>query len=211
MQSIGSKIGSAVGRQAEKNEPPASPPAWMKEVQRRKLEREEEAEAEAARAKETAAAAVVVPSAALDDDEPLSLLAEKPIVPSKSMPISVDQPQQPQQEMSAQKPANARSMYRTFSASLGMTKEDHSPTGSTVTAESSPATLGDRQRSTSQTSSTFSQAAGNNGLFAAVTSFFGRASSVATQQPATMASPPLDDGAGGSTVVEFPAMRASQS
>ncbi|KAJ2022407.1 GTPase-activating protein [Coemansia sp. RSA 2530] len=153
------------------------PPKWVMEVQKRTLE----------------------PPIAEDDDLPLTEIdlspakedQRRPLPPVPASPsVYVAQAASP-----VPPPSNvpARSIYRSLSASLGIAQ---TPEGSARPAE------GERQRSTSQASTAAaSSPVQSGGLFAAVTSFFGRTSTQASSSEA-----PVGEGK-----VAFPGMRPSQS
>ncbi|KAJ2780043.1 GTPase-activating protein [Coemansia interrupta] len=111
----------------------------------------------------------------------------------------------------------ARSIYRSLSASLGIgsgaaaaAAPARDSTGSAAgSAHSGPplATVPERQRATSQSAS--SPATAQSGIFAAVSSFFGRASTAQAAAPASSGS--TSSQGEGSGTIAFPGMRPSQS
>ncbi|KAJ1722684.1 GTPase-activating protein [Coemansia erecta] len=226
LQSISERIGSAVG--VIREEPQA--PEWLKEVQRRKREAREKEEAEARQRKEAAEQARPAPPpppprpAAKDSDDDLPLtdvdlggggggseaaVAWPPAAVDKPLPRPDGPP--------------ARSIYRSLSASLGIgagaaaaaaaAPAARDSTGSAAgSAQSGPplATVPERQRATSQSAS--SPATAQSGIFAAVSSFFGRTSTAQAQaQPASSSSSGGGGDSDGSGTIAFPGMRPSQS
>ncbi|KAJ2006497.1 GTPase-activating protein [Coemansia thaxteri] len=155
---------------AEKAETDGGAPAWVREVQRRKQEAAERAETEKLE----------------QQADPPSAHPDLPH-PDLSQPDHADHPPAPP-------PKASSSFYRSLSASLGMGSSNNSM------ADNSP---DPRQRSASQASGSTQaspaavQAGG--GLFAAVTSFFGRASTQASAPEAaairaeSAADPATDD------------------
>ncbi|KAJ1947201.1 GTPase-activating protein [Kickxella alabastrina] len=263
LQSIGERIGSAVGVIKEET----AEPEWLKEVQRRKreaLEKEEveratiaavAAERAAITAVTTADATAVAAAAAAAASAAAFVSTETtpPKVPQKpklklaghaadedSLPLTdinltprnevVAWPtmdtEKPLPSMSAPPEAGgsatgttpappARSIYRSLSASLGM--GNSAAFAPSAAPQSGPPLLAvsERQRATSQ--SDMSPTPNQNSLFAAVSSFFGRASTPqpapppAQPAPATVAQPAPVASADSRGILEFPGMRPSQS
>ncbi|KAJ2161045.1 GTPase-activating protein [Coemansia sp. RSA 552] len=151
---------------------------------------------------------VPAPGAASNKDKPLPVPTAVS-APAPSAPGPVPLQQQPGQ--------TGRSFYRSLSASLGISQVPQETAGEPARQSGPPMpSVPERQRSSSQVAAS-SPTPSQNGIFAAVTSFFGRAS---TQQSA----PPQLSGASSeilSTVssssnmsrntVEFPGMRPSHS
>ncbi|KAJ1894526.1 GTPase-activating protein, partial [Kickxella alabastrina] len=271
LQSIGERIGSAVGVIKEET----AEPEWLKEVQRRKREALEKEEAERATiaavaaeraaitavttadATAVAAAAAAAASAAAfvstetappkvpkklelklashaanEDSLPLTDInltprnevvawptmdTEKPLPSMTAPPASGD-------SATGTTPAPpARSIYRSLSASLGM--GNSAAFAPSAAPQSGPPLLAvpERQRATSQ--SEMLPTPNQNSLFAAVSSFFGRASApqpaplpaqpapaaVAQPAPAAVAQPAPAASADSRGILEFPGMRPSQS
>ncbi|KAJ1961039.1 GTPase-activating protein, partial [Dipsacomyces acuminosporus] len=235
LQNIGARIGSVVGARQKNatqgnNDRPPSPPAWIKEVQRRKQEKLKAQEMEqassnaeladpaaaAAAAPEAATTAVVAEPARMDNNEdtPLSEInlnasddsdalpaslppasnlevkrsatiagtyaADKPLSPIEELAYASSAAADPQQlHSSSSPPMNSTSIYRSFSASFGI--------GQSPPSNSSAAPpLAERQRSPSQTSTT--------GLFAAVSSFFGRNAAAGSTAANSVSSATLSPG-----------------
>ncbi|KAJ1828346.1 GTPase-activating protein [Coemansia sp. RSA 2599] len=182
------------------------------------------------------------PATKMDTDKPLpSLGATVPISAPNSTQLqhellSVPGQQQGTEPAAANANANAntaqsssmpaRSIYRSLSASLGIggsggasaasARESTASNGSgNGTVQNGPPlpTVPERQRATSQTGN--SPATAQSGIFAAVSSFFGRSST--TQQPSAPAAPVSRSSASVSasgnekTTLEFPGMRPSYS
>ncbi|KAJ2344820.1 hypothetical protein GGF43_005362, partial [Coemansia sp. RSA 2618] len=119
-----------------------------------------------------------------DDDMPLTdidLNTDKPL-PA----LGAGAPAAVQASTPPQPPVTTRSIYRSLSASLGISQATQEPENPARQSGPPMPTLAERQRATSQTDSppTPSQ----NGLFAAVTSFFGRASTQLSAPPSASAS-----------------------
>ncbi|KAJ2706246.1 GTPase-activating protein [Coemansia sp. IMI 203386] len=171
------------------------------------------------------------PAAKMDTDKPLPALGA-------AVPISAPSTTQPQHEFlslpgrqqatdsasAAQPPAlPARSIYRSLSASIGIgggsstgagaaARESMNSNGSGAgSSQSVPplSTVPERPRATSQTANSPSTA--QSGIFAAVSSFFGRSST--TQQPSAPSPAPAsrESSNGSKSTFEFPGMRPSQS
>ncbi|KAJ2483001.1 GTPase-activating protein [Coemansia sp. RSA 2131] len=153
-----------------------------------------------------------------DDDMPLTNIdlsdRNQDFVPNVNKPLPADALAPKPVSTQQQPPVTTRSIYRSLSASLGISQsaqEAESPA-----RQSGPPlpTLSERQRSTSQTASSPTQS--QNGIFAAVTSFFGRASTQLSAPPSASASitPAVHSGASSSSnisrgTIEFPGMRPS--
>ncbi|KAJ1922591.1 GTPase-activating protein, partial [Coemansia sp. S17] len=188
---------------------PGGPPAWVLEVQRRKREAQEK-EAEEARV----AAAPIAPTDTIvddDDDMPLTEIDLSPVKESveeekdrnKPLPIAPASPSV-YVAQAASNGASSRSIYRSLSASLGISQPADT-TGKPVEAE--------RQRSTSQASVTSPSPAQSGGLFAAVSSFFGRTSTqVSASESAQLSAMAQSNTMHQSPkVIAFPGMRPSHS
>ncbi|KAJ2494150.1 GTPase-activating protein, partial [Coemansia sp. RSA 2052] len=187
------------------------PPAWVLEVQRRKreaLDRKDEDRKDQDRKDEDR-------RDENDDDElpPLAEIDLSPVVKENTPP-----PPAPASPRAYVAPTRASaSVYRSLSASLGI--------GQPVTAPSpNPAQDGERQRSTSQASAVASpnpaQPSSGGGLFAAVSSFFGRASTQGSatesaHQMSAMAARLSSQSSSGNKPegnnIAFPGMRPSHS
>ncbi|KAJ2632374.1 GTPase-activating protein [Coemansia sp. RSA 1290] len=166
------------------------------------------------------------PEAVDDDDTPLMDIDLNDQQPAPAPATSTDKPlpelniNTPASKQTSTPPQSAmstRSIYRSLSASLGISQsgqESESPA-----RQSGPPmpTVAERQRSTSQT--TESPTPSQNGIFAAVTSFFGRvstqqsappsASSLASPAPPAMYSNASSNSNLSRGTIEFPGMRPS--
>ncbi|KAJ2858982.1 GTPase-activating protein [Coemansia aciculifera] len=100
--------------------------------------------------------------------------------------------------------ASSRSIYRSLSASLGISQP--------ADTSGKPAEAAERQRSTSQASITSPSPAQGGGLFAAVSSFFGRTSTqVSASESAQLSAIARNSGSHSPKVIAFPGMRPSHS
>ncbi|KAJ2803837.1 hypothetical protein H4R21_001875, partial [Coemansia helicoidea] len=314
LQSIGERIGGAVGIREEEEEDDADLPEWMKEVQRRKREAQEKEDAEraaAAAARDAAfEAAMASPPAAQDEapeqpasptaaetvgapPEPAPLLdlaaalsdpslgdvhdaAPSPVAGASSaepkaekddddvplteidlgswttepqqpaalpranpapyvlrppasadaavsgMPTTINKPLPPlvrgtssttgkqdaQPAGPDQAAVPARSIYRSLSASLGINQSPPQPPQADLAGQSGAQLVAaqERQRAASQTSGSPTASAG--GIFAAVSSFFGRVSMQQATPPAMHSNASSSSNLSQNTM-EFPGMRPS--
>ncbi|KAJ2127470.1 GTPase-activating protein, partial [Coemansia sp. RSA 921] len=153
-----------------------------------------------------------------DDDMPLTNIdlgdRNQDFVPNLNKPLPADALAPKPVSTQQQPPVTTRSIYRSLSASLGISQSAQEAENPARQSGPPLPTVSERQRSTSQTAS--SPSPSQNGIFAAVTSFFGRASTQLSAPPSasTLITPLVHSGASSSSnmsrgTIEFPGMRPS--